>query len=456
MKRFAQFLIVCVLTAESMYAVCKSEACKRATAWKNGYTAIVLEEDLPRDDYFAVLNTIKANGGAIAVEAERVLLGWVPRSAAGKIQAARGVRAVLYDPAARPRDFSRREDEVSALAFFNRVVRGEYEDAIEEGLTRSGEPLVGCVLPKATMTSRTTVPSEATTAVQTDGHAGVQPNFDYRMPYQNPDMRGRVTVQLFRLDSNGSIDPNVYTWAWADFTFARDQVLGAFSFWVNEATARGISLSFRVATSDPYSRLNRAYVPTPVQYEPITRNQADFYLYVNDALALHGYGSSSPFTREDVLERSEDFNRDKKADPYIGPFDRSFSVYIIYNPGSARSVFADGKRAFAQYDGPMTLIMWNTAGWGSSNLGRVLTHETGHIFWACDEYHDAPSNTGCTTCNHCLYNVGPRNQVATPSIRNANCDYADPNSICDLLRTSCVMKQIDYVLCPHTPAQLGW
>lgn len=94
--------------------------------------------------------------------------------------------------------------------------------------------------------------------------------------------------------------------------------------------------------------------------------------------------------------------------------------------------------------------MWNSGGWGPENLGRVVTHEAGHIFWTCDEYYE-----GCSTCNHCLFNVGPRNQQQTPWIRNANCD-GSTEAACDIPRVSCMMKDLAPGLCSHTPGQVGW
>ena len=106
-------------------------------------------------------------------------------------------------------------------------------------------------------------------------------------------------------------------------------------------------------------------------------------------------------------------------------------------------------------DGPFEMLMWNSAGWQPQNLGRVITHETGHIFWACDEYYNSADGTGCTTCASCWstdpwYQGGPR-----PWASNANCDNNVVNS-CDAVRPDCIMKTNNYALCPRTPAQIGW
>lgn len=465
MRKLSLALFICVLMpAGSLYAVCKTDACKRAVAWKNGYTAVILQDDITRNDYLAVLGAITANKGAVAIESERVFLGWVPKAATGTIKQTRGVKAVVYEAVARPDTLTKSEESRALLGFFNRVQSGDYEDVIEIGLANPGAPLTSCIKQRpgqqaSVVTNETSTPvtiMDAVAVVDEHGHVEtanstqfpITPNFWFRTPYQNPNMRGRVTVQVFRLDSDGTIDPNLYTWSSADFTEAFWQAWGAFNFWANEAYARGVTLSFRVKIADILSRYTRQFVPTKTKYEPITRTSGEDYLWMNDALTIYGYGAS-PVTQENVYIKNDEFNAYWRNDPSYGPFDASFTAYIVYNPPPAPVVFADGYRAYAFFDGPHTMVMWDSGGWGPQNLGLVMTHEAGHIFWACDEY-----TSGCFTCDHCFYNVGPRNQLQTPWIRNANCEY--PGTACDIPRVGCMMRDLTVGLCPHTPGQVGW
>lgn len=268
-------------------------------------------------------------------------------------------------------------------------------------------------------------------------------------------MRGRVSVQIFRLDSDGTLDPNLYTWTSTNMYAARDQVYGAFNFWVSHAAARGITLSFRINIVDPFSRYTRNYVATKTRYEPVIHSSGDDYKWVNDALASHGYGAS-PVTPENVYSQNEAFNSAHKTDVYGNTYDRSFSVYIAYNPAGASTTFTDGYFAYAMEDGPFTMMLFNGGGWGPANLGKVLTHETAHIFWACDEYWEPQSGHGCQSCRGCFYNVGPRNIVSTPWVTNKNCNNVNAEGVCDV-STACVMKDLGLnAMCSHTPGQVGW
>jgi hypothetical protein len=485
MRKAALAAIICFsIQAASAYASCKSEACKEATAWKNGYTAIVLDDAITRSDYFAVLDAVKANKGVVAIEAERVLLGWIPIKASGKIRASRGVKAILYEAVPRPADFVQRDEALAALSFFNRVRTGEYEDNVETSLSIHVEPLTGCTKTRPTsdhaqsQNMRSALPDfypdgNTLVAEETPAHSEdrtaptdvisphtpgvVTPQWGlFMQPYRNVNMRGRITVQLFRLDSDGTIDPNSYTWTNPDIGTSRDQVYSAFTFWVDQATARGITLSFRVETEDPFNRLTRSIYPTPTHYEPIKHSSADDYLWVNDALAANGY-AASPVTQANVYDKNEAYNLAKAADPTYGPFDGSFSIYIIYNPG-VEDRFSNAQRAYSVLGGPFEMVMWNSAGAGPYGLGNVITHETGHIFWACDEYfYSGPGQPeGCFSCISCYFNVGPRNQVQTPWVTNANCDNPSAAGSCDIPRVNCMMRNSAYTLCPHTPGQIGW
>jgi hypothetical protein len=223
---------------------------------------------------------------------------------------------------------------------------------------------------------------------------------------------------------------------------------------VDQATnhSPSVTLSFAVKTQDPFNRYTRSIYPTPTHYEPITHSTDDDYKWINDALAPLGYGAS-PVTAYNVYTKNEAFNLDKAADPVYGPYDGSFSLYIVYDPDPNHNSFADmGQSAYCGFKGgPYAMVPWDSAGWGSNNLGRVVTHETGHIFWACDEY-----GSQCFSCYDCYYNIGPHNQVQTPWVTNGNCSNPSANGPCDTPLTICMMKYNDYTLCPHTPGQIGW
>ena len=192
---------------------------------------------------------------------------------------------------------------------------------------------------------------------------------------------------------------------------------------MNQATARGVTpaLSFRPVFKDPISRYTRNYGPTYTKYEPVTHAHTDDYLWVNDALAYVGYAAATA-TPANVFAQVDAFDASQMNDPYSGAYDHSFSVFIAYNPGpeNAAGTFADGfAGAYTYLGGPYTMMMWNSQGWGPNGIGTVLSHETGHNFWACDEY------PGWCSCSYCeTWSGAPRNTVTTPWVTNSNCSDA--------------------------------
>jgi len=203
MKKTALALtIICLFTfAGRTYAACKSEACRQAVAWKDGYTAIVLDDDITPQGYMAVLDAVKANKGTVAIEADGVLLGWIPKAAIARLRSTGSVRAVEYGAVPKPKSAVRNPNAIEALSFFNRVVSGEYEDVIESGLWTEGAPLTGCVVPKSR------------TSLVADAH---EPSSDPHTGDLEPRPAGRNVVDP-PVITDGRPNPNISpNWGWAE------------------------------------------------------------------------------------------------------------------------------------------------------------------------------------------------------------------------------------------------
>lgn len=459
MRRMIACIILALLTSgSSIYAACKTEACKSATAWKSGYSAIVLDDDITPERYQAVLAAVASNGGTVAIEVENVLLGWVPTTASAKLRREDGVRAVMHTPVPRIELNSRGDGGRAALRFFNSVLSGEYEETVEAGLRVNAKPLTSCVVGRG---ERTENAGATTSAGRLSGVAGKFRNasaeWDGVPPHRNPDMRGRVTVQVFRVDSSWqqpAIDE--FTWTTERLTYANNQILAGFTFWVNQAAGRSIPLSFRVKFVSLLSHYTRTEPRIWVSWEPIRTDYDQHHLWVNDALVWVGFGATNP-TPDAVFNNNEAYNLSMLNDTN-GPYDRSFSVYLVYNPPDlgAPSEFPydnvgfEVTRAYAVADGPYTIMMWNSGGWMPENIGLTLTHETAHIFWACDEY-----SGGCQSCLNCRIFDGPRNRQTHPWIQNRNCQSGDVGgAACS--NADCVMRNNAHALCLDTPMQVGW
>jgi len=138
----------------------------------------------------------------------------------------------------------------------------------------------------------------------------------------------------------------------------------------------------------------------------------------------------------------EAFNADQAAAKGVTHF---FSSFVAYNPPEqdAPSYFTGGAYAYTiDFGGPWVQLLYNNYSHGTNNLETILIHETGHVFWALDEY--APACEDCTNYR----DFGPRMDLT-----NRNCE--DSPAACRI-DTTCIMKRNHLTLCDDTPYQIGW
>jgi hypothetical protein len=446
-----------LFNTEAIQAACKTDACRQALAWKTGYTAVILRDGISQEQYLSVLTAIRESGGAVAIEADEVLLGWVPVSRAALVRANAAVRKVLHEPASREIDDLRPGRGLDALRYYNRTHSPDFEDTLEAALATGPGKFTQCI-PDAENGF-----GDATNSGKTASDRSAHPR-EKKVPrlatvnsYWNStltlEMRGRVTVQIFRMDSTGSASQ--YDWTSSHMNVALNSVFDMMNYWGYQAYLRGVPLSFRADCKDTFSHYTRSFVPTPTNYEPINLSPGDAYLWVNDALSRHGYGAS-PVTYANVWQKNEEFNLAALSSTG-GPYDHSFTIYFVYNftssgiPGPNHFQGVDYGAFVPNFGGTGQIVAYNANGFGPNYLWFVLRHETGHNFWACDEYM-----AGCSSCGPCS-TWGPR-----PSVPNGNC-AAGPyindgyKSLCLVPIQECVMTNTaNGNLCPHTVQKIGW
>lgn len=233
------------------------------------------------------------------------------------------------------------------------------------------------------------------------------------------NMTGTVAVELIFVESNGTIDPNSYTWTGADENNVIAKTASGLAWWAARASERGQTVSFAI-----YSKTSAD--PNVQQgYEPILHPSVDAPLWVNAIMGKLGFSAG------DHLARVTAFNTSLRG---LYGTNRAYTAFVCYNPTGA-TAFTDGYSAWAYLGGPYTNLLQRSFSWP---FDQVFTHETGHIFSACDEYYQAGYG-GCMSCGLCSHGVN-----------NSNCEYCNPASV------SCMMKANTWDLCSFTPGQLGW
>jgi len=403
----------------------ESVAHSRAIDWKRGYTLIVLKTETI-EEMNAARSYILQQGGSISVLIPpHVILGWVPETIAGNLTGKYGIESIHHQEVSTQAIPYRDEATLQGIDFFNQVAAGE-----PEGEKTIGKPLIDDIRHVSPTSYQNYLDNLESLGMDIEKleRQGLllHPTPTGILQGTSEAMRGSVVLTIFFVESNGTIESDLYTWTPAAETFILNEALEALSWWSAQSNRYGCPVTF---TLNYYSGTD---LRCQQGYEPLngTHSSSDEYLWIE--LIMNNFGFPSGVEAFNTWQRS-----------YFGT-DWSYSAFVHYNPYPAPDTYTDGYFAWAWLGGPLTHLLYRNDGWGTSAFSDVLAHETGHIFWACDEYYQ-PGYGGCMSCDACAP-WGPR------SFLNYNCEYCNPRPV------ECVMKEgtTSAGLCYFTPGQIGW
>jgi len=187
---------------------------------------------------------------------------------------------------------------------------------------------------------------------------------------------GSVGVAVFLAESTGP----AYDWSDAEVTESLDGIYAGMSWW---------------ASQEPRARLTFAYelyVREPTTSEPIQNSLNDDYLWIHEILGNLGYTEADPWSRALHL------NNDVRA--RLGT-DWAYSMFVAdSNDAVNQGLFTNNQYAHGYYGGPwLTMSRYSSWAFNSPDYFRVVpAHETGHIFYATDEYDSVPMSAGYLNC----------------------------------------------------------
>ncbi len=228
-------------------------------------------------------------------------------------------------------------------------------------------------------------------------------------------MLGKIAVGIILTESNGVIDPNTEDWTLTEENAVISEIQAGLNWWANIANRTiGTTLTF----------VYDIHLRTPTKYEPIIHPQSDEALWIDDAMISLGYTSSNYFSK--VIQYCNTI-RD------LYNTDWAFTIFVADSSADTDGMFSDGRFAYAYLGGPFMQMTYKNDGWGISRMDQVVAHETGHIFYALDEY--ASSNCSKTATSGYL------------NVPNANCGSG----------ISCIMNNNSFTVdpCQYTLGQVG-
>lgn len=189
-------------------------------------------------------------------------------------------------------------------------------------------------------------------------------------------MIGDVAVGIILLESNGVIDPNSENWLPAEESNVVNEIQAGLNWW---------------AAREPKAKLTFTYdihYKVPTGYEPITRSgptgsPTGESLWITDAMTYLGYARYPSY-----LDNVQDYDnaiRDTLNTNW------AYTIFVVDSSNDADGFFSDGTFAYAYVGGPFSVMNYKNDGYGIANMDAVIAHETGHIFYALDQYTQASS-----------------------------------------------------------------
>ena len=397
--------------------------------WVDGYSMVVTD---CRD--IASLNEVRdllvRKGATVSLLIPpRILLGWVPEDLSDRIVGSHGIEGVHYAPVSLEEMPHRDADSLTGARIFNSMVDGTWLKtlAIQDQVNMG--PLVDDILGEGDDGSYddyiknlenlgwdvSALAESGDLLAMTDGRGISRGNSD--------EMVGTVAAALFFVESDGTIDPDDYTWTEIHQEDVKLYAANGLNWLVSVAAGHGMSLSFTLYFYD------RDDPETSQPYEPVLHSSSQATLWITQIMLNLGYAEGSHSTRVQA------FNTDLKA---TAGTDWAYSAFVGYNPSPAPNEFTNGHCAWAYgINGPYCHMLYRNCGYPISHFSRILSHETSHLFGACDEYEGSCSNCG-QICNG--YNPIP----------NMNCE------VCTVNEQPCLMLDTSLNICPCTAGQLGW
>ncbi|MBC8355868.1 MAG: hypothetical protein H8E66_28155 [Planctomycetes bacterium] len=186
---------------------------------------------------------------------------------------------------------------------------------------------------------------------------------------------GSVNVSVVLLESNSVLsadNPTVGTpqeenWTQQSIDSVKQKVTDGLQWWVD--TLAGITDKHQLTFNIDFTHADS---PVSTRFEPITQPSTDYQFWVYDLLNTE-VNTTGSFTTD-----IKTFNNEERE---ANDTNWAFTIFVVNDENDADHRFATGglDRAFA-FPGGLFLVTL------ASRPASTITHETGHIFWALDEY----------------------------------------------------------------------
>ncbi len=196
-----------------------------------------------------------------------------------------------------------------------------------------------------------------------------------------------IVVSVFFPASNPASPGHSEDWTGTEKADAYFQVVAAMDWWVQAAPA---CAHLRFAYQKPFAPFPLTEVDVPV--EPINTPSTDDGLWIDPIMDSLGFGAYPDYVSKLVA-----YTHGIRTLPAPAGFDAdwAFCVFVVDDSADADGRFPDGPAAYSMLGGPYIVVpirngytdaKGNPAFYSTLQMDFVTAHETGHIFYAVDEY----------------------------------------------------------------------
>ncbi|UCG69471.1 MAG: right-handed parallel beta-helix repeat-containing protein [Thermoplasmata archaeon] len=202
---------------------------------------------------------------------------------------------------------------------------------------------------------------------------------DLFKPYPGPKeiceyALGSVTVAVIFTESNGSIDFETEDWSPSRKNQVLSEIQDALTWWEGQEADSNLSLSLENMGSKNTS------------YEPITRPHDDEDRWIGEIMDNLGFSSGT------YLDKVQSYNH-RLREQYNT--DWAYTIFVVESYNDSDGCFSDFPWCAWAYPSNGTVVMtFDNDGWLIGRMNNVTSHETGHMFYATDEYHTPGERLG--------------------------------------------------------------
>ncbi|HEV7428711.1 MAG TPA: Ig-like domain repeat protein [Thermoanaerobaculia bacterium] len=388
---------------------------------------IVMDNDQPQ-----TIDTIRqavesVDGHLIIYAHPGILIVQIPDEGVAAVAATQNVRVITkspFDPAAL--DITDR-NALLAVSYFNWIVSGRADAAMDRPRDANQQP-----------------------EMSTDGDV-TQPSGAQAVALANGDhqtLGTSVLVNLVFLNGGPS------TWTQTDESTAYNNTAAALSWWNSRVLQQ-----FGVSRPSVMPFFSIQTYEFSVGSSPVDSYDAPTWANAAMNVACGGicrWFDTAAQGRRDAQTNVRNWNI---ATRNVSGFSDSFTGFLIH---SGITISRGGTSPHLPVGGYNEIL--GGAWWAIGNdiaYPEVPAHETGHVYWACDEYDDAALSVhpSCADCN------GPRNALnANADTTGSSCVIPDHKHICIMKfpegeSFSLITNDLDSEykkVCPYTRIQINW